>query len=682
MAQLVGDKVCCESDQGVDQLIDEISYEVLGGEHPENPWYLRAEVVSAKNQTIESQPVVKGRLKESLPFWADELKAPAFILGIIESGYVLPLKSEPTPFSRANQMSALTHAEFVQESINELVARGCIREVAEPPYICSPLSVVVGGTEKKRLVVNLRHLNKFLWKQSFKYEDLRVAMLLFQKGDFLFSFDLKSGYHHVDIAEIHTKYLSIAWGGKYFVFTVLPFGLASACYIFTKLLRPLVRYWRAQGLRVVVYLDDGICAVTGRQAAQAASELVKTTLSKAGFVANPDKSVWQPVQRLVWLGFVIDLAAEQIEIPREKITGLQQLINGAMAVSHVEARMLAKIVGKIISMGLAIGPVSRFMTRSLYALLETRLSWCDRLMSPEAWEELKFWASSIADYSSQPIWHSPGAVRVVYSDASDTGYGGYVVEHGPCVAYGQWAGKEAAQSSTWRELTAVLRVLSAVATKLRNARVRWFTDNQNVAQILQVGSKKPSLHAVALKVFALSIHFHIRLEPEWIPRELNEKADYLSRIIDLDDWLLNPSVFAELDAAWGPHTVDRFASFQNTQLCGFNSRCWNPGSEAVDAYTVNWAGENNWWCPPIPLIPRVIRHAQICRARGTLIAPLWPSAPFWPMVCSASGQYASFIVECKELPLSESLFLPGVSGVVLFNGKVPNTKVLALRCAF
>ena len=53
----------------------------------------------------------------------------------------------------------------------------------------------------------------------------------------------------------------------------------------------------------------------------------------------------------------------------------------------------------------------------------------------------------------------PSAVRVVYSDASDTGYGGYVVEHGPCVAYGQWTTHEAHQSSTWRELTAVLRVL-------------------------------------------------------------------------------------------------------------------------------------------------------------------------------------------------------------------------------
>ena len=45
---------------------------------------------------------------------------------------------------------------------------------------------------------------------------------------FLFSFDLKSGYHHVDIAKEHWKYLEFSWGSCYYVFTVLPFGLASA----------------------------------------------------------------------------------------------------------------------------------------------------------------------------------------------------------------------------------------------------------------------------------------------------------------------------------------------------------------------------------------------------------------------------------------------------------------------
>ena len=221
-----------------------------------------------------------------------------------------------------------------------------------------------------------------------------------------------------------------------------------------------------------------------------------------------------------------------------------------------------------------------------------------------------------------------------------------------------------------------------MASKLTNAHVRWFTDNQNVARILVVGSKKPWLQEVALKVFSLAVQNNISLEPEWIPRELNERADMLSRIIDCDDWLLNPTVFAELDAAWGPHAIDRFASYQNHQTPRFNSRCWNPGSEAVDAFTVNWVGENNWWCPPVGLVPRVIRHAQVCAAKGTLVVPCWPSAPFWPLLCPSEGQFAPFVRDCCELPMVDTLFLPGPSGHALFHGEVPNTAVFALRCDF
>ena len=138
-------------------------------------------------------------------------------------------------------------------------------------------------------MINLRHLNQFLWKQRFKYEDLRVAMLLLEKGDYIFSFDLKSGCHHVDIAKEHWKYLGFSWESRFYVFTVLPFGLSSACYIFTKLVRPLVRYWRERGLRFIVYLDDGLCAMDGESNALEASTLVQSTLSQAGFVANVKK---------------------------------------------------------------------------------------------------------------------------------------------------------------------------------------------------------------------------------------------------------------------------------------------------------------------------------------------------------------------------------------------------------
>ena len=63
-----------------------------------------------------------------------------------------------------------------------------------------------------------------------------------------------------------------------------------------------------------------------------------------------------------------------------------------------------------------------------------------------------FLGKIIGQYNGQPIRYKPSAVRVVYSDASNVRYGGYIVEHGP---NGSWTAKETKQSSTWRKLLAV-----------------------------------------------------------------------------------------------------------------------------------------------------------------------------------------------------------------------------------
>ena len=303
------------------------------------------------------------------------------------------------------------------------------------------------------------------------------------------------------------------------------------------------------------------------------------------------------------------------------------------------------------------------------------------VLTPEALQELRFWLSEISKFNGQQIWPKPSAVRVVYSDASATGYGGYTVEHGTMVANGHWSPEEAAQSSTWRELRAVRLVLEAFQARLENERVRWFTDNQNVVRIVQYGSRQPALQAEALKIFSACVRHHIHIEPEWIPREQNELADYYSRMVDNDDWMLNPATFNWLNSFWGPNTVDRFASATNAQLPRFNSRFWVPGSEAIDSFTCCWANDNNWWCPPIYLIPRVIRHAQGNKAKGTLIVPQWPSAPFWPLLFPNGSDPANFVVGRIELPDSETLFLPGPLGTNLFKG-APNTPVLALKLEF
>jgi hypothetical protein len=145
---------------------------------------------------------------------------------------------------------------------------------------------------------------------------------------------------------------------------------------------------------------------------------------------------------------------------------------------------------------------------------------------------------------------------------------------------------------------------------------------------------------------------------EWIPRAQNTTVDKISRIVDLDDWQLSPKLFQILDKKWGPHTIDRFASPYNTQLPRFNSRFYSPGSEAVDAFTLNWHNENNWLCPPVNQIVKVIAHLSDCKSVGTLIVPFWPSAPFWPVLVPQPGTYMTGVVDSVTLPLLPDTFLP------------------------
>ena len=81
---------------------------------------------------------------------------------------------------------------------------------------------------------------------------LRTAALLFEKGEYL---DIKSGYHHLDIHPDQTRFLGFQCGktGKpcYYVFSVLPFGLCTTPYVFTKLMRPLIRLWRGIGFKAI-----------------------------------------------------------------------------------------------------------------------------------------------------------------------------------------------------------------------------------------------------------------------------------------------------------------------------------------------------------------------------------------------------------------------------------------------
>jgi len=89
-----------------------------------------------------------------------------------------------------------------------------------------------------------------------------------------------------------------------------------------------------------------------------------------------------------------------IPLPKGKIEAFCNLLRSSLWTKALPARSLASIVGKIISMSIALDPVTRLMTRGLYAVINTHDSWCDTLLiSLEAEKELRFWLEQTESFN-------------------------------------------------------------------------------------------------------------------------------------------------------------------------------------------------------------------------------------------------------------------------------------------
>ena len=183
--------------------------------------------------------VVKGSLRRNLNWWKENISN-VYVLQTIEHGYQLPLMEIPAPIVLTNNKSAFDNSQFVTEEIHRLVNAGILIPKQEQPTVVNALTVAVNAGGKQRLVLDLRTVNPLLLVPHYKYEDVRTASNYFKKDGWMATFDLKSGYHHIDIHIAFQQYLGLCWEEKYYVFSSCPFGMSVSGLVFTKVLRELV----------------------------------------------------------------------------------------------------------------------------------------------------------------------------------------------------------------------------------------------------------------------------------------------------------------------------------------------------------------------------------------------------------------------------------------------------------
>ncbi|XP_063442680.1 uncharacterized protein LOC134722976 [Mytilus trossulus] len=398
----------------------------------------------------------------------------------------------------------------------------------------------------------------------------------------------------------------------------------------------MVKYWRENGIDVVLYLDDGFGMCTDKSKCIEDSDFVKKSLEDAGFLINEGKSIFSPVQSLEWLGIVWNASEFSLVIPDRRVNDLRvSLVSVIGRFPNITARTLAQVVGQIISMAPVIGNVARIMTKFCYMAIECRTEWDKWLLFPcpyKVLSELHFWLKNIHSLNIKLLGHYSKSHVVIYSDASGKGAGAYSVELDKKIFHETWDFSEAQESSTWRELKAIELALISFKNVFEGKTLKWYTDNQNCVKIVKAGSMNEKLQFLALSIFSVCIQKCISIDIQWIPRSQNSQADYISRMVDYEDWGVSNEFFQFMNDLWGPYTIDRFANSQNAKVCRYNSMFWNPCAIAVDAFTQDWSNENNWLVPPVYSVIRCIKHLIYCKAKGTLIVPKWKSAAYWTKI--------------------------------------------------
>ena len=482
------------------------------------------------------------------------------------------------------------------------MAKKVVKEVLEPPLCISPLTVAVrtlGDLEKLRLCLDLsRYINTLLQKEAVKLSGIDKCTQNLLPGDYIATYDLTSAFHHIRIFEEHQQYLGFALPGRdgkkerYFVFLVMPFGLASAVKCITRITKPLCGYFAKNGVRHSIYIDDGNVLARTLALVIAHLDFVLNALKQAGFVISAEKTddVDSVSQVKVYLGFVVDSTSMTLSISPQKLQDLRQALQVVTQTEgQLRAKTLAKAIGKLVAAEPALGPVVQLLSRTAQSELASSTeargwnAWMR--VSEQAKEGLRIMDSRLEEYNGYPIKNLATAkrldsvlrpsretegkdmptqllriqdttCRVIAGDASAVATCALEIgDEAKFFTQNKLSEEEMRLSSGHRELLTVLRALQqeeGFFKTLAHKTIIWLTDSTNLVSFLTKGTMKQHIQAQVLEVFELLAKYQIRAVPVHLRRTdyRIQWADEGSREFDPDDWGIDQASYRALTKEW------------------------------------------------------------------------------------------------------------------------------------
>jgi hypothetical protein len=522
---------------------------------------VRSKVEADGKQLSEGNPWATSELRSDwlraqLGFWK-AIGAGKVTINWIAGG--LPIRFatgvEVTRAAFANNKSCNEHVDFISNEIEGGLADGSFMEVAaDYLLIANPLKVAYNKRGKLRLCMDLRYPNSHLPKVTFKYETVaRHGWQAITRGDVVFTVDLAKAYNSMAVHKEARPALGFMWKNRFFCCVAMPFGASHAPFIFHKIVREAVRLMRLLGLRVMNYLDDFMICCR-REDAPVIIGFVRWLLARLGWRYS-DKCEWLPAPRGEYLGFVVDCENYSYHMPSSKVTACGELVRetltamGSKEEKTLQAR-LSSVVGVIQSFRLAYAGV-QVWTRGIYRAIGALVT--QRRLTTEEYHdvvaELRFWEWSLAqpERNGRAI-SDPAAEIIVTVDAGGVGWGAHC--NGTQVN-GLFSHEQLGTSSTLRELIGLRMACIALQATLRNHAIKIRMDSLCAIQnLVKGGGPVKGLTEEVKKWCTWCEEGKVTAQYEWIPREENQEADWLSKR-GAGNWQLRPWVVEELEMKYG-----------------------------------------------------------------------------------------------------------------------------------
>ena len=506
-------------------------------------------------------------------------------------------------------------------------------------FYCTFFVVPKKGSPDLRPILNLKPLNAFIQTTHFKMENIRTIKKALQPRDYVATVDLRDAYMHVAMFKDHRKFLRFKIAGQAYQFRVLPFGLATAPRVFTKMMAPLVAHARLQGIHIYPYLDDWLLRHQDPDQLQSMVVWVLNMLAHHGLVVNVQKSKLTPSQEVVFIGGHFQTVPHVVSLPQDRIDSLVIRVREFISRPVNTARQCLVLLGTM-NACTEVVQYARLHMRpiQLYLLYHWRPKTQPLNMpipiSQIILPHLEWWLNPV-NLQKGVCLKEPEIQETLFSDASDKGWGGHLESGGQ--VQGQWHGQMNSLSChiNLRELEAVFLVSQHFEPQLVNKHILIRCDNATVVAYLnnQGGTKSPSLCMRAWTLLQWFRARNITFKAVHIQGSLNIQADYLSRVFAKAlEWQLHRPVVQQLFMILDRPHIDLFATQHNNQIPVFCSRYQDPLAYHVDSLQLNWDMMFGYAFPPISLIPLVLDKVRKHNCVVILVAPRWPRRSWYPQI--------------------------------------------------